>query len=304
MKHDLLLLDGRHLLWRTADAFKDLSADIDGEEMPTGAIYGFLSIATQIHRRWPANLVVVAWEGSKNFRRALYPGYKKRPMPTEEKEKFLEELNWQQDCIIDLLRRIGVRQYRGVECEADDVLGTIATHFADRGKQILIYSGDSDLRQLVTPSITVVAPLFGKHKEKVYTRAEVLKKHGVPPERLADLKALAGDPSDTIPGVRGIGPKKAMALVSRFEDVEEVISAAKNKSSDWPIAERHRKAIIDQADDVRLFKRLTTILTDAGLSAIEPVPDKTKLFAGLARYSLKSLTVPFRLAELRRMAGR
>lgn len=300
--NDLLLLDGRHLLWRTADAFKELCAEVDGEEVPTGAIYGFLSVALQIRKRWMSKIIIVAWEGSKNFRRTLYPQYKQRPIPTEEQEQFLKDMDWQQGCIKLLLQSAGVRQYAGRECEADDVLGTIATRMAARGRKVIVYTGDSDLRQLVTKSIIVVAPTFGR-KEKTYSYGEVIKKHGVKPTLIADLKALAGDNSDNIPGVRGIGPKKAVELITRYGDLEDVIEAARAAPDDWPLNEKLRQLLVEGADLVRLFKTLTTIRTDVDLLPVRPRRDKLKLVAGLERYALKSLTVPFRLTELLKMGG-
>lgn len=298
---DLLLFDGRHLLFRAADVHKHLSTEIDGESIRTGGIYGFLTVLLSVHTRWNG-LVGVAWEGENNFRCKLYPKYKQKSEMTEIDRIFREDLNAQEKRLRKLLSTLGIRQWSGKSCEADDVLGTIATRISSNGRNVIIYTGDSDLRQLVSDKVVVVSPGYkAKDGDKRYTKDVVFGKHGVYPEGLADFKALAGDSSDNIPGVRGIGPKKASALVNAYGDVVNVI-AASQECEFWPIPVRFKQLIQDEADNILLYKELTKIKTDVELIKIGPEKDNKAFIRKLNEYKFTSLVTFTKLHQFRRMA--
>jgi DNA polymerase-1 len=298
-----LIIDGRHMLYRASDAFQDLSVALDGEEQGTGGIYGFLNVALRVFRRY-GGTVHVCWEGkrSRNFRRGLYPDYKKREPPDEEQARFLEDMQRQEIRLKAVLRAIGVRQYEGVDCEADDVIAEVASWYS--GHRI-IYTGDSDLRQLVDynsaedDGVTVVSPGF-KGVDIVYDAKRVREKHGVPPHRLADLKALAGDNSDGIPGLKGVGPKTAAILVNAFGDVENVIAASANPEG-WPVAARFQPLVAGSADDIRLFKKLTSVLPGRKIRQIDRKRDKRRAMAYFHMYKFRSLLAPNELYDIMRM---
>lgn len=304
MRASHLIIDGRHMLYRTSDAFKDLSVSIGGEEQGTGGLYGFLNVALRVFRRY-GGCVHVAWEGkrSRNFRRTLYPDYKKRTEPDEETKQFLADMARQEVRLRAVLRAIGVRQYEGADCEADDVLAEVASWYSGRR---IIYTGDSDLRQLVDydedndDGITVVSPGF-KGADVVYDAKKVLEKHGVPARRLADLKALAGDTSDGIPGLRGIGPKTAAQLVNAFGSVERVIKAAKSDSEVWPVAKRFRPQVVAEAESIRLFKKLTTVQPGRAIRHIERKRDQARVMAYFGMYQFRSMLAPSELYDIMRM---
>jgi len=302
MKADIIILDGRHLLWRTVDAFGMLSAELGDVEVATGGIYGFLSVAIRIHQRYGGR-VIVAWEGRNNFRYKLYPEYKKKSEPDEERLEFIQEMIDQETRLKAILRAIGVDQYRGIRCEADDVIGSLAHYYAEAKRRVVIYTGDSDLRQLVDDLVTVVAP-GRRGNDTVFDEEAVIAKHEVSPPRLADLKALAGDSSDNIPGVKGVGPKTAAKLINAYGDIEDVIHAAKINGAakpPWPVAERFREAIAEVEDDIRLFKKLTLIDGQRQMRRIEPKRDKKRVIRQLMAYKFRSLMAPAELNELMRM---
>jgi len=303
MKNDCLILDGRHLLWRTSDAFKDLAVDLNGREIGTGGIYGFLSVSIRIHQRY-GGTTMVAWEGSGNFRFKLFPDYKKKWDTSDERMVLVEEMNEQELRLKAILRAMGVQQYYGDGCEADDVIGRLATEAMARGKSVVIYTGDSDLRQLVTDGITVVAP-GRRAKDTVYDREKVIEKHFVPPELIADQKALAGDKSDNIPGIRGIGPKTAASLVNEYGGVKHVIKQAtrakRGWGDDWCVAKRFVEPIVEGADDILLYKKLTKIRTKKGMKAIRPKRNQRTVLNHLRGYKFRSLVAPAELNALMRM---
>jgi DNA polymerase-1 len=304
VKADILILDGRHLLWRTNDAFGMLSAELGDVEVATGGIYGFLSVAIRIHQRYGGR-VIVAWEGRNNFRYKLYPEYKKKSEPDEERLGFLQEMSDQELRLKSILRAIGVEQYKGIRCEADDVIGRLAHRYAAAERRVVVYTGDSDLRQLVGDFVTVVAP-GRRGNDAVFDSEEAVReKHEVSPPRLADLKALAGDGSDNIPGIKGVGPKTAAKLINAYGDVEDVIHAAKiNEAAKppWPVAERFREPIAEAEDDIRLFKELTFIDGKREMALIAPNRNKKRLIRQLVLYKFRSLMAPAELNELMKMA--
>lgn len=307
MRADVLILDGRHLLWRTSDAFKELNAEVNGELIGTGGMYGFLSVALRVHHKYGGK-VMVAWEARRrkdNFRATLYPEYKRKEEPTEDFLEIIRDMAVQERRLMVMLRLIGVRQYVAVGAEADDVIGRLSKVFGGKGMEVVIYSGDSDMAQLVTENVTLVSPTF-RGDDRAYTPQDVFEKHGVWPKHIADLKALAGDNSDNIPGIRGIGPKTAVQAIGALGGVESIIEAANKAANEpgapWPIAERFIPAIVDNADQIRLYKRLTTIKTDADMELIEPLRDKKRLMDHFRAYKFRSLCAPNELTGLMRMA--
>ncbi len=299
VKADILIFDGRHLLWRTSDAFGMLSVELGGHEVGTGGIYGFLLVALRIYQRYGGR-AIVAWEGRNNFRYDLYPEYKKKGEPDQDRLEFIRDMAEQEMRLKAILRSMGVDQFAGVRCEADDVMGRIATEQKAIGDHVVIYTGDSDLRQMADRGVQVIAP-GRKGKDTVYDVNAVYDKHGVFPIRLADLKALAGDSSDNVPGIRGIGPKTAAKLIADYGDVEDIIVAAQGTAEKWKGPERFRQTIADSADDIRLYKELTTIRTDAGMKRIVPKPSQKRVIQHLMAYKFRSLMAPTELNGLMKM---
>lgn len=312
LKTDLLILDGRHLLYRTSDAFRDLeSKTSDGESFPTGGMYGFLNVSIKIHNIY-GGVVVVAWEGdSRNFRLGLFPEYKRRNEPMDEdKADFISEMTVQESCVKQFLKHMGVRQYLGVNCEADDVIGRLARTVSARGKRVFIYSGDSDLRALVTDpgrplgngGVWAVSPGMRRQGDKVYDYDAVVERHGVPPDKLAELKALAGDKSDNVPGVRGIGDKTAAKLINCYGSLKLVRLAAMGDDPIWPVAERFKKLIAECAD-LGLYHKLTTIDCECDMVAIRREKRQAEVVKLMMMYKFRSLAGPAELYTLMRMGG-
>jgi DNA polymerase-1 len=165
---------------------------------------------------------------------------------------------------------------------------------------VVIYTGDSDLRQLVDDRVIVVSPGF-RGNDTVYDAKQVEVKHGVPPRLLADLKALSGDTSDGIPGLRGVGPKTAAQLCQAFGTVEHVIEAAQTADGPWPVPARFKPLIASSADDIRLYKKLTTVRADAGVTEIGRKRSRDTLLAHFRAYAFHSLLQPSELHDLMTM---
>lgn len=291
-----MIVDGRHLLFRNADSNRQLVADVDGETFSVGGVFGFLTTLIKLKRRYLGQ-IVVAWEGeTKNFRFGLWPGYKKRKPPTDEMRVFLSEL-WQQEVWLrEILAHLNVKQFDGFECEADDVVGTLAMRWSE--PRIGIYSGDSDLRQLVTKDdrVFVLAP-GKKGAETKYGFSEVVERHGVMPCQLPALKALAGDSSDSIPGVPGVGDKTAAAWLSVYGVAECVIEAAHAGE----FTEKKRASVLASEANIRIFLALTTIKRDVKLIPQRCFNDPMKARRLMRRLEFRRLLDAGSFADLRQL---
>lgn len=310
LRADLLILDGRHLLWRCCDVHPDLSANVDGKDIATGGMYGFLHVVLRIHARYGGE-VIVAWEGQgrredgkpspRNFRFDLYPAYKSKDeeMPVDRME-FISEMSEQETRLKGILSTIGVKQYMGIACEGDDVVGRTTLEAREAGKLVVIYSGDSDLRQLVKDGfVYVVAPdnRNGKVVDRVYTEAEVFAKHGVRPEQMAALKAIVGG-KDNLPGVRGVGKKYGAILVNHYGTLTNVLRAAVSEADDWPLTPRVRGLVAAAFKDVLMYYKIAKVRCDIDMESIEPMRSQRGLLDLLRLYKFRSLAAPAELGGL------
>jgi len=300
---DVVVIDGRHMLWRTSDAFSTLSYEApDGTDHFSGGIYGFVMCVVRVHRRYGGR-VVVAWEGKDNFRLKLYPQYKHRhEAPDEARTEQVEEMWGQELELRGLLSQIGVNQYVGHRCEADDVIGRLARECSERGERCVIYSGDSDLRQLVRDGVWAVCP--SGREDAVYDEAAVLARHGVAPRLIAQLKALAGDHSDNIPGAPGIGEKTAARLLEHYRSLRRTLDAATAQSNGWPTTDRHRGIVAAARADIELFYKLTKIRDDRDWDELPGKRDQSKVVNSFKLYKFRSLLAPPELRDVMNLGGK
>lgn len=191
----------------------------------TNAIYGFLSTFQKLKSELNPDAVAIAFDLPKpTFRHKMFEGYKsnRKGMP--------EELASQLPVLKDLLVALG---YKLVTCEgyeADDILGTFGKYCEDKNYECVIATGDRDSLQLISPkvSVRIAKTKFGKPEAVFYDENKVVEDYGVVPNKLIDIKALQGDASDSIPGVKGIGEKTAKDLVQKFGSIEEIYANLEN----------------------------------------------------------------------------
>ena len=204
----LVLVDGSSYLYRAFYALPPLS---NSQGQPTGAVRGVAAMLKKLLAEYsPEHIAVVFDARGKTFRDELFTEYKanRPPMP--------DDMSLQIEPLHALVKALGfpVLQVSGVE--ADDVIGTLAKQASDAGQAVLISTGDKDMSQLVNPHVTLVNTMTGT----MLDRDGVLEKFGVWPEQIVDYLALAGDSSDNIPGITGIGPKTAAPLLQHFGTLE------------------------------------------------------------------------------------
>jgi len=296
---DLICIDGRHMLFRTSDAHRDLIAETDNGPVQTGGVYGSLMIMAKLRRRYNASMLV-AWEGTGNFRYKAYPDYKKRPEPTPGVATFRSELQQQEIILRGILSSLGVRQYESVGGEADDVLGTLAEMARGKELNVGIFTGDSDLQQMVNDYCRVLSPIKGG-SEKVWDAYAVGDKWDVRPDRLPLLKALAGDSSDNVPGLPGIGPKTAAAFINKYDTLEAILAAATSMGN-WAFTETQRAKVLKGAGDLATYLNLTTIRRDIEMKAHPVRRDALAARKTMAKLKFRRLLEHAQFTDLKRLA--
>lgn len=224
--NSLVLVDGHAIVYRAYHAFPPLTTP-DGELV--NAVYGFSRIVLKFLKDLKPTHIAVAFDMPKpTFRHTQFAGYKaqRKETPTE--------LIAQLGRVREVVDALGIPTF-GVEgYEADDVIGTIAWRLASsaHGPKVVIATGDKDAFQLVVDEkVTVYTPPTQYESAKEYDEKMVEEKMGIPPSLIVDYKGLAGDPSDNIPGVRGVGAKTAVTLLKLFGSIDGLYKALSSPDS-------------------------------------------------------------------------
>jgi DNA polymerase I len=210
----LLLVDGSSYLYRAFHAIRDLR-NSRGE--PTNAIYGVLNMLRRLHKDVKADYSACVFDAKgKTFRDEVYPEYKanRPPMP--------DDLATQIVPLHETITAMGWPLLIVEGVEADDVIGTLARQAERKGMRVVISTGDKDITQLVSPSVTLVNTM----SEETLDEAGVAQKFGVPPQRITDYLALVGDSVDNVPGVSKVGPKTALKWLNQYGTLENVMQHA------------------------------------------------------------------------------
>jgi len=272
----LVLVDGSSYLYRAFHALPPLT-DSRGE--PTGAILGVLNMLIKFMRQEkPQRIAVVFDAPGRTFRDDIFAEYKahRTPMPND--------LRSQVEPLFAILRAQGLPLLRIDGVEADDVIGTLACRAAREGHRVLISTGDKDMAQLVSESITLVNTM----SETTLDRAGVKAKFDVHPEQIIDYLALVGDSSDNIPGIEKVGPKTAAKWLAQFGTVDALVAHAAEIPG--KVGENLRAGL----ETLELSRRLATIRTDlelpVSIEALAPAAaDVPRLRELYRRYELHTL---------------
>lgn len=245
------VIDGNSLMHRAFHAVPPTMNAPDGR--PTNAIFGFLNMFLKMIDAFNPDGVVVAFDkGKPRVRMEMLPQYKAQRPPMDP------DLHAQFPMIKELLAALNVPILQSEGWEGDDILGTMARLGEEAGCDILLVTGDRDMYQLVTEHVNVVSTRKGLSDVAIMTPESVDDLyHGITPALVPDFYGLKGDTSDNIPGVPGIGPKKASALIAQYGSLDEVIAHADEVKG--KMGENLRAHI----DDALLSRKVATIRTDA-----------------------------------------
>jgi len=287
MPKKLFLVDGSNQAFRAFFAMKGDFRNPEG--FPTGALLGFANILRKMLREERPDYMAVLFDRGPSFRAEIYPDYKgHRPdMP--------EDLRLQWPEFEPFCREWGVFATAVDNYEADDVIGTLATRHASAEIEVTIVSNDKDLAQLVNEHVHLLR--FGKNGDDLLGVSEVEEKWGVAPSKIVELLSLMGDASDNIPGVPGVGPKKAAQFIHRFGTAEDVVANADQ------IGGKTGERVAASAEAVATARTLVTLACDApigfGLNEIAVLePDWSALETRVKRYRFRRM-----LAEIQAQLG-
>ncbi len=242
----LYLIDGSAYIYR---AFFALPALNNSKGLQTNAIYGFMTILLKIIREHgPDGLVVAFDEKGLTLRHEEFKEYKAQrpPMPDGMKAQI--------PYIHRVVEALNIPAVKQAGYEADDLIGTLARQAEQAGHDVVIVTGDKDMLQLITPHVRIYDPV----KDKWSGDAECIAKFGVEPGRVVEVMGLMGDSSDNIPGVKGIGEKTAIRLITQFRTIDELLTRLEEVTPT-----RIKTILAEQADNARLSRKLATIDTQS-----------------------------------------
>ncbi len=280
----LYLIDGSGYLFRAYHALPPLTRKSDG--LPVGAVSGYCNMLWKLlgdmkAGEAPSHLAVIFDASEKTFRNTIYKEYKAHRPPAPE------DLIPQFPLVRDATRAFGVSCVEMNGYEADDLIATYARMAREAGARCTIISSDKDLMQLVVDG---KVELYDTMKNKRIASAEVLEKFGVTPDKVVQVQALAGDSTDNVPGVRGIGIKTAAELIGQYGDVENLLKRAGEIKQN-----KRRETLIENAENARISLKLVTLELNVPIKeqpdefAVHE-PDAKELIAFLKAMEFSSIT--------------
>ncbi len=247
------LIDGSGYIFRAYYALPPLSRKSDG--LPTGAVSGFCSMLFKLledsraddSSERPTHFAVIFDSAKKNFRNEIYKNYK------ANRTEAPEDLAPQFEYIRKSVKAFNLPSIELLNYEADDLIATYARQISKLGAKVTVISSDKDLMQLVSKDIRLYDPM----KSKIIGEKEVIEKFGVKPSQVIDVQSLAGDSSDNIPGVPGIGIKTAAELINKYKDLDNLLSNASEIKQN-----KRRETLLENKDKALLSRELVTLKSD------------------------------------------
>jgi DNA polymerase I len=279
----VFLVDGSSYIFRAYHALPPLNRKSDG--LQVNAVLGFCNMLWKLLRdmpqdHQPTHLAIIFDKSEITFRNKIYPDYKAHRPPAPD------DLIPQFALIREAVRAFDLPCLEQVGFEADDLIATYVRIACDRGASATIVSSDKDLMQLVTDCVT----MYDTMKDRRIGIPEVIEKFGVPPEKVVEVQALAGDSTDNVPGVPGIGVKTAAQLITEYGDLESLLSRAGEIKQP-----KRREALVENAEKARISRQL--VLLDDKVELEVPLddlavhePDPRRLIAFLKAMEFSTLT--------------
>ena len=256
MPRHVFLIDGSGFIFRAFHALPPMTRP-DGT--PVNAVYGFITMLMKLVEETDADHIAVLFDTARRtFRNDIYPDYKANRPPVPD------ELIPQFALVREATRALNIAAVELAGYEADDLIATYTRQARDAGAEVTIVSSDKDMMQLVGEGVTMLDAM----KNRRIGPEQVREKFGVGPDRVIDVQALAGDSSDNVPGVAGIGVKTAAALINEYGDLDTVLARAGEIKQP-----KRRQALIEQAENARISRDLVTLRDDV------PVTDTIASFA-------------------------
>jgi DNA polymerase I len=254
VKRPLLVIDGDSLTHRAYHALPKTFRRAEGK--PGNALLGFSNFLVRLWQTEEPRAVLVGWDSldSPTYRHELFEGY-------QAGRVFDEDLLEQLDLMPELVRSFGFAAAKAPGYEADDFLAAAVKHEEGRKGKAVVVTSDRDSFQLASAQTTVLQPTRGVSQLARVGPDEVRERYGVEPEQVPDFIALRGDPSDRMPGAKGVGPKTAATLLAQYGTLEAMLEAGRFEV---------------QAEELRMYRRMATLDASAPLP---PLDDQTPLWS-------------------------
>jgi DNA polymerase-1 len=278
---ELFLVDGSGFIFRAYYAMAYSGRAMNNPAgVPVGAVFGFTNMLLKMLKDYHAPYMAVIFDAArKNFRYDIYADYKANRNETPE------DLIPQFPLVRDATKAFDIPALEMEGYEADDLIAAYTKLALAKGKKVVIVSSDKDLMQLIRPGVRMLDPMKGEYMGE----EAVFEKFGVTPDKVVDVQALAGDSTDNVPGVPGIGIKTAAQLINEFGDLETLLARAGEIKQ-----EKRRETILANIENARISKRL--VLLDENAPVPLPLeqlkthdPDKPALLDFLREHDFKSI---------------
>ena len=272
-----VIIDGTNLFFRAFYALP-LMTNFEGEV--SNAVYGFVRMLVKVIQEEKPKYIAVALDSGKTFRHEMYADYKGKrdAMPSELRSQF--------PILKNLLGAMNVKVVEGYGLEADDIIGCLSTQF--KNTQNIILSSDKDCFQLINDNTVVMKPLKGVSETVVYDVKGLKKDYGLTPKQIIDYKALSGDPSDNIQGIRGVGEKTATTLLAKYGSLDGIYA-----NIEFIEGKLHDR-LLEGKENAYLSRALATIVTDKDLNLslddfVYDFPFNNEVLTYFKRYQFNSL---------------
>ena len=277
MTKKVCLIDGSGYIFRAFYALPPLTSP---EGTPVNAVYGFTNMFMRLTQKIKSDYWLVLFDAKRqNFRNDIFPDYK------GTRKEIPEDLIPQFEIIHQAVNALNLHFLDMEGYEADDLIATYAAQSLQKGYEVTIVSADKDLMQLIRPGVEFFDPM----KDKYFTPEDVREKFGVYPNRVVDVQALAGDSTDNIPGVPGIGLKTAAELINQFGSLGEVLARAEEIKQN-----KRRETLIANKDQAEISLQLVTLKAD--VPTTQPIedfpcqkPDLGTIMDFVTRYGFNSI---------------
>ncbi|MCL4377058.1 MAG: hypothetical protein M1409_01550 [Actinobacteria bacterium] len=257
MGKKIVLIDGNNIAYRAFYALPPTVATSTGTI--TNAVYGFTTMLMKLIEDQKPDVIICAFDSkSPTFRHDIFTDYK------ATRKKMPDELTDQMPLIKEVLEAFNIKSMQMDGFEADDIIATISRIARNKFNEVIIVSSDKDILQLVSDNITVLSIKKGITDIAIFDEEKVEEKFGVEPSQMKDLLALMGDTSDNIPGISGIGPKTAQALIEQFGSIEDIYRNIDNLKN-----EKLRQLLINNEDAARQSRTLTELKTELDIDEEE-----------------------------------
>lgn len=255
---NIYLIDAYSFLYRAYHVMPGLT---NPQNVPIGAVYGFTKMLMKLRQQHKMDLAVVAFDhSSPTLRKQVYPGYKGNRKRPDDMYPQLALARAASKCL-------GFMNLEAPGYEADDIIATLTRRAEQAGMQVVIVSPDKDLMQLIRGNTVVFDPMTSNWVINI----DVVKKFGVPPERLRDVLALVGDASDNIPGVPKIGLKGAADLINEYGNLENLLKNAHHLTKNT-----YRESLLSNCDEAWLSYDLVSLYFDAPITV--PLEDMKVIY--------------------------